>query len=97
MTPSGVMQPVIYRLGMAMGVETEERHAFLRAFGLNLKLERVKRGLSQEEFAELIGLHRTFYGQLERGQRGVNIVELPRIAHVLGVEPGHLIPQRSDE
>lgn len=47
------------------------------ALGLNLKLERVKRGITQKEFAALIGVHRTFMGQLEWGHRGVNIVELP--------------------
>jgi DNA-binding XRE family transcriptional regulator len=53
---------------------------------LNLRLERTKRGLSQEEFGDLIGVHRTFVGQLERGQRGTDIRELPGIAKALGVK-----------
>lgn len=88
---------VVYRLGMAVGQSDDERQAFLQAFGLNLKLERTKRGLSQEEFADLIGVHRTFEGQLERGQRGVHVAELPRIARALGVKPGDLIPEKMNE
>ena len=88
---------ITYRLDLAVGRSTDERQAFLLAFGLNLRLERTKRGLSQEEFADLIGLHRTFEGQLERGQRGVHIAELPRIAKALGVRPGDLIPAKVNE
>lgn len=75
----------------------EERQAFVHAFGLGLTLERVKRGLTQDEFADLIGVHRTFAGQLERGQRGINIRELPRIARALDMEPADLIPQLDDQ
>lgn len=50
--------------------------------------------MTQQEFADLIGVHRTFMGQLGRGQRGVNIIELPRIAQGLGVKPSDLIPEK---
>lgn len=85
-----------YRVGMARARDTDEGQAFLRAFGLGLKLERVKRGMTQDEFADLIGAHRTFVGQLERGQRGINVRELPRIARALGMEPAELIPRPED-
>lgn len=65
---------------------------YVRAFGKTLHLERVRRGLSQEEFAELVGLHRTFYGALERGERGCNIDKLPAIARGLDCQPGELFP-----
>lgn len=85
-----------YRVGMATVRDAEEGQAFLRAFGLGLKLERVKRGMTQDEFADLIGVHRTFAGQLERGQRGINLRELPRIARALGMEPADLVPRPED-
>lgn len=91
------MGQFVYRLGMAVGRDRDERRAFLAAFGGNLKLERVRRALSQEEFADLAGLHRTFYGGLERGQRGVNITELPGIARALGLRPADLLPEPADE
>ena len=82
---------------MATARDADEGQAFLLAFGLALKLERVKRGMTQNEFADLIGVHRTFEGQLERGQRGINVRELPRIARSLGMEPAQLIPRPETE
>lgn len=65
---------------------------YVRAFGKTLHVERVRRGLSQEAFAELVGLHRTFYGAVERGERGCNIGKLPAIARGLGCQPAELLP-----
>jgi transcriptional regulator with XRE-family HTH domain len=65
---------------------------YLQRFGLNLKVLRVKSGLSQEELAGRAGLHRTFIGLLERGQSGVSIERLPDLAEALGVEPAELLP-----
>ena len=69
---------------------------YLRAFGKTLHVQRVRRGLSQEEFAELLGLHRTFYGALERGERGCNLDKLPAVARGLGCQPGELLPLLPD-
>ena len=79
-----------YRLGMVIAEDDDERRAYLKAFGMSLKVQRVKRGLSQDQFGDLIGLHRGFIGQLERGERGCNIVELPKIARALGVRQGEV-------
>jgi transcriptional regulator with XRE-family HTH domain len=91
------MQLFIYRLGMVAQRDRDERRAFLAAFGRFLKVERTKRGMSQEEFADLLGIHRTFMGQLERGRSGTNIAELPRMARELGLKPRDLIPEPEDE
>jgi transcriptional regulator with XRE-family HTH domain len=91
------MPPFIYRLGMVTGRDQDERRAYLKALGGNLKIERVKRGLSQEGFADLIGLSRTFYGELERGQCGFNIAELPGIARGLGVRQAELLPEAVED
>jgi transcriptional regulator with XRE-family HTH domain len=53
-------------------------------FGPNLKIERARRGLSDEESADLIGIQAAFYGQLDRGRRGFDIGELPGITRALG-------------
>jgi transcriptional regulator with XRE-family HTH domain len=71
---------------------SDDPAAYVRAFGRTLHVERVRRGLTQEVFAELVGLHRTFYGAVERGERGCNIDKLPSIARGLGCQPGELLP-----
>jgi transcriptional regulator with XRE-family HTH domain len=91
------MAQFAYRVGMGLGRHRDPRRAYLTAFGRNLKVQRVSRGLSQEQFGALIGLNRTFVGQLERGQRGINIVELPGIARALGVRQADLLPEPVDD
>lgn len=48
-------------------------------------------GVSQEELAFRCGLHRTYVGSLERGERNVAIVNIRRIAEALGCTAAHLI------
>ncbi len=43
-------------------------------------------GLSQERLAELVDLHRTYIGSIERSERNVSIDNVERIAHVLGLD-----------
>lgn len=51
-----------------------------RVVGRNLRDYRAARSLSQEAFAEVIGVHRTYMGGLERGERNLTLRSLERIA-----------------
>lgn len=51
----------------------------------NVRRLRKERGLSQEAFSELAGVHRTFVGQIERSETNVSIDTLERVAAALGV------------
>lgn len=62
-----------------------------RRVGRNLRAYRVARGLSQEDFAEVVGVHRTYMGGLERGERNITLKSLERIAERLGVGPLELL------
>jgi transcriptional regulator with XRE-family HTH domain len=57
-----------------------------RTLGQNLRDYRKKRGLSQEAFADVLGVHRTYVGGLERGERNVSLKALERYAERLGVD-----------
>lgn len=59
--------------------------------GRNLRAYRQKRGLSQEAFADVVGVHRTYMGGLERGERNLTLRSLERIAALLGVDPLDLL------
>lgn len=61
------------------------------ALGRNLRRYRLDRGLSQEAFAEVLGVHRTFVGGLERGERNVSLKALERYAERLGLPPRELL------
>lgn len=58
-----------------------------RTFGRNLRAYRKGRGLSQEAFAELLGVHRTYIGGVERGERNLTLKSVERIAGEIELEP----------
>jgi transcriptional regulator with XRE-family HTH domain len=55
--------------------------------GRNLRAYRFARSLSQEAFAEVLEIHRTYMGGLERGERNVTLKSLERIAARIDVDP----------
>ncbi len=63
----------------------------LKIFGATVRKLREEQGLSQESFADLCGLHRTYIGGIERGERNIGLLNVLRIAKALDVEPGILL------
>ena len=57
-----------------------------RTVGRNLRTHREARGLSQEAFADLLDVHRTYIGGVERGERNLTLKSVERIAQRIGVE-----------
>jgi len=62
-----------------------------QAFGLALREQRERKGLSQERLAELAGLHRTYVGSVERGERNISIRNILTLAQALEISASHLI------
>lgn len=62
-----------------------------RVVGRNLRRYREERSLSQEAFAEVLGVHRTYMGGVERGERNLTLRSVERIADTLGVDPLDLL------
>jgi transcriptional regulator with XRE-family HTH domain len=54
-------------------------------FGRALKRHRKARGLTQERLAELSGLHFTYIGSAERGERNVSIKSIDTLVRALGL------------
>ena len=52
-------------------------------FGERVRKARHKLDLSQEELAEECGLHRTYVGSVERGERNVSLLNIVAIARAL--------------
>lgn len=54
--------------------------------GRKIALLRQRLGLSQEKFAELCDMHRTYIGAIERGEKSPTITTLEKIAKGLNIE-----------
>jgi len=53
-------------------------------FGKAVRQRRTKLGMSQEEFAHMCGLDRTYVGGIERGERDVALRNIEKIAKAFG-------------
>jgi len=62
-----------------------------RTVGRNLRAYRQAKGLSQEAFADMLGVHRTYMGGIERGERNLTLKSLERIADRLDLDPMALL------
>lgn len=60
-------------------------------FGRAVRARRLKLGWSQEELAHRSGLHRTYIGGIERGERNVSLRNLDLIARTLGTTAAALL------
>ena len=64
-----------------------------KVVGLNVKRYREKRGLSQEELADISGLHRTYISGVDRGVRNPTIRIVQILAQALRVKPTDLLTE----
>jgi transcriptional regulator with XRE-family HTH domain len=60
----------------------------------NIRKERAVLSISQDELADKSGLHRTYIGGIERGERNITLNSLEKIAHALGLNPKDLIDEK---
>lgn len=67
-----------------------------RTLGRNLRAYRKAHDLSQENFAEIMGVHRTYMGGVERGERNLTLRSLERMAGRIELDPLELL-RRSDD
>lgn len=54
--------------------------------GLNIRVQRVKRGISQEELADLSGIARSTMGIVERGEQSPSLQTIAKIATALKID-----------
>jgi transcriptional regulator with XRE-family HTH domain len=59
----------------------------------NLRSLRAQHKLSQEALADLVGLHRTYVGSVERSERNVSLDNVEKLAAALGVDITELLSE----
>ena len=68
----------------------------IKVFGTNLRKYRTEKGLSQEKFAEIRGLHRTYISDIECFQRNISLENVQKIADALEIK-SYMLLQESEE
>jgi transcriptional regulator with XRE-family HTH domain len=64
---------------------------YIRAFGEAVRQSRKAMKMSQEQFAEASGLHRTFIGQIEQAKKKITIETLVKVANGFAIKPSDLL------
>jgi len=65
--------------------------------GAEVRRRRLAIGLSQEELAARAGLHRTYVGSVERGERNLTLSSILKIARALDAPPAALLQNLAGE
>lgn len=65
-----------------------------QVLGENIRRKRKEMNISQEKLAELCGLHRTYVGAIERGERNVSLKNIQRIAKALNLPISELLKEK---
>jgi transcriptional regulator with XRE-family HTH domain len=76
---------------MSASVETQQA-----AVGRAVRDLRAARGMSQEDLAFVTGMHRSYVGGVERGERNPSLIALSRVAAALGVRTWELLRSAED-
>jgi len=58
----------------------------LKKFGDKVREERHNKKLSQEQLADLAGVHRTYIGMIERGEKNITLENIEKISKALAIE-----------
>ena len=63
----------------------------LNKFGNRIKELRIEKDLTQEQFAELSGLHKNYIGMVERGERNPSLKNIEVIANAFNISISKLM------
>lgn len=77
---------------MDVTITEKKREQIRLGFGSLLREKRLALGISQEELAFRSGLHRTYVGSVERGERNLSLENIFIFAKTLKCNPRELIP-----
>lgn len=70
-----------------------KRNRLQQRIGLALRRRREAQDISQEAFAELVGMHRTYYSAIERGLKNIRLETLERICAALRTKMWEVIKE----
>ena len=73
------------------------RIGIAEAFGVAVREERKRLGISQEKLGELAGVHRTYVGMIERGEKNITLSNIFKVSKALGLNASELLKLAEQE
>lgn len=71
--------------------QSNGKDELLIAFGQRVRSLRMENDLSQEKLAFKAGLHRTYIGMIERGEKNITLLNINKIATALNISLAKLL------
>ena len=71
--------------------EKLNKEELLKKFGLNVKIARLKKGLTQEELADLLNIHLTYIARIETGKINMSLGKILELANALNIDINSLL------
>ena len=72
-------------------------HIFAKKLGNTIRKLRLSQKISQEQFATLCGLHRTYIGAIERGEKNITVITARKISVALQISLSQLFVELEQE
>lgn len=69
----------------------EDYRTVLKQIGLKFRIERTKKHLSQEQFAEIANVHTNYIGKVERGEQNLTVKKLVELVNSLEIPVKNII------
>ncbi len=62
-----------------------DKQSLLKKFGKNVKIERIKKDLTQEQLAEIMNVSQNYIANIERGKANMSLAKIYELSKYLNV------------
>lgn len=67
------------------------KNELLKHFGKNVKIERIKKDLTQEKLAEIMGVDQNYVSRIENGKQNMSLGKVLELANYLNTDINNLL------
>lgn len=68
-----------------------DKTTLLRKFGKNVKIERIKQDLTQEQLAEIMGVSQNYVASIESGKANMSLAKVLELANYMNIDIKNLL------
>lgn len=68
-----------------------DKQTLLKKFGKNVKIERIKKDLTQEQLAEIMGVSQNYVANIECGKANMSLGKILELSQFIGIDISKLL------